>query len=175
MSTVDLETVFGRIGNRLSLGWEEASESTDTETILARVTADTESRPSDYQDDVYPAARVRDWEVGNWRFVTMTVRVFNRSELHPWNMWDDGQLSDVDVKEASVSAVDSDSTGDYYATLISDLYTEATSPAQSHRHTPVAGMMYVDDEDLDSVARARGKVECERCDMVYRPGGGWHA
>lgn len=41
-------------------------------------------------------------------------------------------------------------------------------------HAWVAGMMYVDEQDLDWVARARAKwgetVECEKCDMTYAPG-----
>lgn len=36
------------------------------------------------------------------------------------------------------------------------------------RHSWVAGMMYVHDEDLDAVARMR-TVECERCEVVYSP------
>lgn len=37
------------------------------------------------------------------------------------------------------------------------------------RHRWVAGMMYVHDEDLVSVARVRN-VECERCEEVVGPG-----
>lgn len=40
-------------------------------------------------------------------------------------------------------------------------------------HAPEAGMMVVHPEDLDTVAQARGKVECGDCDMVYRVGKGW--
>jgi hypothetical protein len=36
------------------------------------------------------------------------------------------------------------------------------------RHSWVAGMMYVDDEDLDYIAANR-KVECEKCEEVYVP------
>ena len=36
------------------------------------------------------------------------------------------------------------------------------------KHSWVAGMMYVHDEDLDDVAAVR-KVECEKCDKVYVP------
>lgn len=40
-------------------------------------------------------------------------------------------------------------------------------------HSPEAGMMVVHDEDLDTVAAARGKVDCGGCDMTYRVGTGW--
>jgi hypothetical protein len=33
-------------------------------------------------------------------------------------------------------------------------------------HSWVSGMMYVNDEDLDTVAQTR-TVECEKCEMVY--------
>lgn len=44
-------------------------------------------------------------------------------------------------------------------------------------HAPVAGMMHVHDEDLETVARMRAKrgekVQCEDCDMTYVAGRGW--
>jgi hypothetical protein len=33
-------------------------------------------------------------------------------------------------------------------------------------HSWVAGMMYVDDEDLEFVAQRR-RIECEKCEKVY--------
>jgi hypothetical protein len=43
------------------------------------------------------------------------------------------------------------------------------------RHSWVAGMMYVHDEDLDAVYAARSArgetIECERCEAVYTPRG----
>lgn len=42
-------------------------------------------------------------------------------------------------------------------------------------HSWVGGMIYVHDEDLESVARERaewgGTVECEKCDAIYVPDG----
>lgn len=45
-------------------------------------------------------------------------------------------------------------------------------------HSPIAGMMVVDPEDLDAVARARaargeGPVECGVCEQAYK-NGRWH-
>lgn len=40
-------------------------------------------------------------------------------------------------------------------------------------HAPIAGMMHVHAEDLQSVARSRGKVECNDCDAVYTVAKGW--
>jgi hypothetical protein len=37
---------------------------------------------------------------------------------------------------------------------------------QECRHSWVAGMLYVSDEDLDTVAASR-TVECEKCEAVY--------
>lgn len=36
-------------------------------------------------------------------------------------------------------------------------------------HTWIAGMMYVNDEDVEAVAAVR-TVECETCERVYRNG-----
>lgn len=45
-------------------------------------------------------------------------------------------------------------------------------------HAWVAGMMYVDDMDVASVAEERAAkglspVECEKCERVYQPGDEW--
>ncbi len=45
------------------------------------------------------------------------------------------------------------------------------SALQEHskcRHSWVAGMMAVSDEDVESVAAARPDVKCEKCDRSYR-------
>jgi hypothetical protein len=36
-------------------------------------------------------------------------------------------------------------------------------------HSWTAGMMYVDDEDLEMVAASGRKIECEKCDKIYDP------
>lgn len=58
-------------------------------------------------------------------------------------------------------------------------HTEFT-PYQCAEHSPVAGMMHVHPEDLDTVAAARRKnrdrpIECSDCDAVYLVSRGWTA
>ena len=53
-----------------------------------------------------------------------------------------------------------------------------TADILDHVHSGVAGMMYVNEEDLDSVAQARktngdSTIECKNCDAVYVYPGGW--
>lgn len=50
----------------------------------------------------------------------------------------------------------------------------ATLPDQPCQHSWVSGMMYVDEQDLATVARERAAngstlPECERCELVYDP------
>ena len=54
-----------------------------------------------------------------------------------------------------------------------DLGLAYTVTQVEHVHSPVAGMMVVHEEDLDTVAAVR-TVECESCDRVYlRRSGRW--
>lgn len=51
--------------------------------------------------------------------------------------------------------------------------SEETEPKDC-RHSYVAGMLYVHDEDLDTIAETRkakglSPIECEKCDKVYDP------
>lgn len=41
-------------------------------------------------------------------------------------------------------------------------------------HAGVAGLMWVHDEDLDTVAAERGHVECNNCEAVYTAVDGWY-
>lgn len=50
-------------------------------------------------------------------------------------------------------------------------HTEFT-PYQCGTHSPIAGMMHVHPEDLDSVAKSR-PVECDNCDATYTIRKGW--
>jgi hypothetical protein len=53
---------------------------------------------------------------------------------------------------------------------MSQQVTDAPAPAPVRcRHVWVAGMMYVHDEDVESVAAVR-PVECERCEVPFSPG-----
>ena len=45
--------------------------------------------------------------------------------------------------------------------------TNDECPESPYGHRWVAGMMYVHDEDVESVAAVR-PVECERCEYVYQ-------
>lgn len=51
------------------------------------------------------------------------------------------------------------------------------TPYSCSEHTPIAGMMHVHPEDLDSVTAARSvrgeKVNCNDCDSVYTIKNGW--
>jgi hypothetical protein len=51
--------------------------------------------------------------------------------------------------------------------------TAVLSPPEECRHSWVAGIMYVHDEDLDAVYAARqefgGTIDCEKCEKVYTP------
>lgn len=58
-----------------------------------------------------------------------------------------------------------------------DEFTPYCAGSQT-RHTAIAGMMYVDDDDLHTVAQQRqidgsAPVGCEFCPMVYRVWKGW--
>lgn len=53
------------------------------------------------------------------------------------------------------------------------------TPYTCKEHTPIAGMMHVHAEDLDTVAANRARfgdqpVECNDCDAVYTVAKGWH-
>lgn len=43
-------------------------------------------------------------------------------------------------------------------------------PDSEWGHSWIVGMMYVHNDDLESVATRR-RVECERCEYVYQPKG----
>lgn len=55
------------------------------------------------------------------------------------------------------------------------MFDQTDETPKACRHSWVAGMMYVSDEDVASVAEERAAkgirpVECETCEKVYAPG-----
>lgn len=70
------------------------------------------------------------------------------------------------------------SNADIRASLMADIDHMEFAPYTCSEHSPIAGMMHVDPEDLDTVARAREvfrqDVTCNNCDAVYTIAKGWH-
>ena len=62
--------------------------------------------------------------------------------------------------------------------MTEDMRYEAPYDPCADGHTPIAGMMHVHAEDLNTVtmerwARGIAPVECEQCDMVHMYARGW--
>lgn len=71
------------------------------------------------------------------------------------------------------------SDADIRASLMADIDDMGFTPYTCSDHTPIAGMMHVHAEDLDTVAANRARfgdrpVECNDCDAVYTLAKGWH-
>lgn len=141
------------------------------ETVTFTVEPDTESNPNDY--DTYDAERIEAWLRQDWRYVTLAVTVLG------------GLFGERSVGHASIGSVESDSSAEHYAELLESLYADAMYGGtdehgrplcgpnlDTHRPEWTVGMLIIDDEDVESLARERRSVGlpppvCATCDRTY--------
>lgn len=142
MSTVDepeaVKTIkaFRDLGDMLSRGWDHQERNVGEYTVKASTMPDTDTSLDDYDRDIYSELRRREYLNGDWSYIIIVVAVYDRTGVSIVETWGPEGERHL-VGRLSIGAVESDSPGDYLASLIESLYDEIMVEHPNHVPVPV--------------------------------------